>query len=103
MYAVIQTGGKQYRVAAGDTLEIEKLELAPGVTHTFEQVLLVNKDGVITVGNPTVPGAKVMADIVAQTKADKVIIFKMKRRKGYHKKQGHRQKLTKITIKEIAA
>ena len=103
MYAVIQTGGKQYRVAAGDTLEIEKLELAPGVTHTFEQVLLVNKDGVITVGNPTVPGAKVTADIVGQTKADKVIIFKMKRRKGYHKKQGHRQKLTKITIKEIAA
>lgn len=103
MYAVIQTGGKQYRVAAGDTLEIEKLEVAPGASFTFEQVLLVNKDGVVTVGNPTVAGAKVVADVVEQTKADKVIIFKMKRRKGYHKKQGHRQKLTKVKITEIAA
>ena len=103
MYAVIQTGGKQYRVTAGDTLEIEKLELAPGVVHTFEHVLLVNKDGIVTVGNPTVAGARVTADVVGQIKADKVIIFKMKRRKGYHKKQGHRQKLTVVKIKEIAA
>jgi large subunit ribosomal protein L21 len=69
MYAVIQTGGKRYRVAAGDTLEIEKLELAPGVTRTFEQVLLVSKDGNITVGNPTVAGAKVTTDVVGATKA----------------------------------
>ena len=103
MYAVMETGGKQYRVTAGDTLKIEKLELEPGVTHTFDRVLLVNNGGVVTVGTPTVVGAKVVVDIVEQTKGDKVIIFKMKRRKGYHKKQGHRQKLTVVKVKEIAA
>jgi large subunit ribosomal protein L21 len=103
MYAVIETGGKQYRVAAGDTLEIEKLELDPGAPHTFDRVLLVNNNGAVTVGTPTVAGAKVVVDIVEQTKGDKVIIFKMKRRKGYHKKQGHRQKLTVVKVKEITA
>ena len=103
MYAVMETGGKQYRVTAGDTLEIEKLELEPGVMHTFDRVLLVNNNGVVTVGTPTVAGAKVVVDIVEQIKGDKVIIFKMKRRKGYHKKQGHRQKLTVVKVREIAA
>jgi large subunit ribosomal protein L21 len=103
MYAVMETGGKQYRVTAGDTLEIEKLALEPGVMHTFDRVLLVNNNGVVTVGTPTVAGAKVVVDIVEQTKGDKVIIFKMKRRKGYHKKQGHRQKLTVVKVREIAA
>ena len=103
MYAVMETGGKQYRVTAGDTLEIEKLEAAPGSTFTFDRVLLVNKDGIITVGAPTVAGATVVADVVEQTLDDKKVIWKMKRRKGYHKKQVHRQKLTLIKIKEIAA
>ena len=101
MYAVMETGGKQYRVTAGDTLEIEKLELEPGAIATFDRVLMVNNGGVITVGSPTVAGAKVVADVVEQTKADKVIIFKMKRRKGYHKKQGHRQDLVEIKITAI--
>jgi large subunit ribosomal protein L21 len=103
MYAVMETGGKQYRVTAGDTLEIEKLEAEPGSIFTFDRVLLVNNDGIITVGSPTVAGARVVADVVEQTKGDKKVIWKMKRRKGYHKKQGHRQKLTLVKIKEIAA
>jgi large subunit ribosomal protein L21 len=103
MYAVMETGGKQYRVTAGDTLEIEKLEAEPGSIFTFDRVLLVNNDGILTVGSPTVAGARVIADVVEQTKGDKKVIWKMKRRKGYHKKQGHRQKLTLVKIKEIAA
>ena len=103
MYAVMETGGKQYRVAAGDTLEVEKLEAAPGSSFTFDRVLLINTDGTLTVGAPTVAGAKVIADVVEQTLDTKKVIWKMKRRKGYHKKQGHRQKLTLVKIKEITA
>ncbi|MEN9676725.1 MAG: ribosomal protein [Verrucomicrobiota bacterium] len=103
MYAVLETGGKQYRVAAGDTLEIERLAVEAGQPFTFDRVLLVNNDGQVTVGAPTVSGAKVVADVVEHIRGDKKIIFKMKRRKGYHKKQGHRQELTVVKITGITA
>ncbi|MBL9175889.1 MAG: 50S ribosomal protein L21 [Verrucomicrobiales bacterium] len=103
MYAVLETGGKQYRVAQGDTLEIERLEVEAGQPFTFDRVLLVNNGGTVAVGSPTVAGAKVVADVVGHKRGDKKIIFKMKRRKGYHKKQGHRQELTVVKITGITA
>jgi large subunit ribosomal protein L21 len=103
MYAVMETGGKQYRVTAGDTLEIERLPVDPGQTHTFDRVLLVNNDGQVSVGAPTVAAARVVADVVEHKRGEKLIVFKFKRRKGYHKKQGHRQELTVVKIKEITA
>ena len=103
MYAVMETGGKQYRVTAGDTLEIERLPVEAGQTHTFDRVLLVNNDGKVSVGAPTVAAARVVADVVEHKRCEKLIIFKFKRRKGYHKKQGHRQELTVVKIKEINA
>jgi len=101
MYAVMETGGKQYRVAAGDKLEIERLPVEAGQSFTFDRVLLVNNDGKVTVGAPTVPSAKVVANVLEHKLGDKVVIWKMKRRKGYHKKQGHRQGLTVVQVKEI--
>lgn len=103
MYAVLETGSKQYRVAAGDTLEIERLEIEAGQPVTFDRVLLVNRDGQISVGTPTVPSATVVADVVEHIRGPKLIAFKMKRRKGYHKTVGHRQELTVVKIKEINA
>ena len=100
MYAVIQTGGKQYRVAPGDTLEVERLETEAGQPVTFDQVLLVVDDGKCSVGSPTVK-ASVLADVVEHFRGDKKIAFKMKRRKGYHRKVGHRQELTRVKISEI--
>jgi len=101
MYAVLETGSKQYRVAAGDTLEIERLAVEAGKPFTFDRVLLVNNDGKLTVGSPTVSGASVLADVVAHKRGEKKLTFKMKRRKGYHKTIGHRQELTIVKIKEI--
>jgi large subunit ribosomal protein L21 len=101
MYAVLETGSKQYRVAAGDTLEIERLPLEAGQPVTFDRVLLVNSDGKVSVGAPTVSGASVVADVVEHKRGEKVLTFKMKRRKGYHKTIGHRQELTVVKIKEI--
>src|SRR5215475_9580627 len=101
MYAVLETGSKQYRVAAGDRLEVERLAVEAGQPVTFERVLLVNNDGKITVGSPTVPSATVQADVLEHIRGDKKIAFKMKRRKGYHKTIGHRQELTVVKIKEI--
>jgi len=103
MYAVLETGSKQYRVAAGDTLEIERLAVEAGKPVTFDRVLLVNHDGKLTVGTPTVSGAKVTADVVAHTRGEKKLTFKMKRRKGYHKTIGHRQELTVVKITDIKA
>jgi len=103
MYAVLETGSKQYRVTAGDTLKIERLEAEAGQSVTFDRVLLVNQDGKVTVGAPTVPSATVVADVVEHIRGPKLITFKMKRRKGYHKKIGHRQELTVVKIKEIKA
>jgi large subunit ribosomal protein L21 len=101
MYAVLETGGKQYRVAAGDTLEIERLETEAGKPVTFDRVLLVNRDGKLAVGTPTVTGATVEADVVEHIRGEKKLTFKMKRRKGYHKTIGHRQELTVVKIKGI--
>jgi large subunit ribosomal protein L21 len=103
MYAVLETGGKQYRVTTGDTLEIERLEVEAGKPVTFDRVLLVSNDGKVSVGVPTVTGAKVLADVVEHKRGDKVVTFKMKRRKGYHKTIGHRQELTVVKITNINA
>ena len=103
MYAVLETGSKQYRVAAGDTLEIERLAVEAGKPFTFDRVLLVNNEGKLAVGSPTVSGASVLADVVAHKRGEKKLTFKMKRRKGYHKTIGHRQELTVVKITEIKA
>lgn len=101
MYAVIETGSKQYRVSAGDTLQIERLATEAGQSFTFDRVLLVNNDGKISVGSPTVAEAAVTADVVSHIRGEKKVAFKMKRRKGYHRKVGHRQELTVVKITEI--
>jgi large subunit ribosomal protein L21 len=103
MYAVLETGGKQYRVVEGDTLEIERLEAEAGKPVTFDRVLLVNNDGKVAVGAPTVTGANVVADVIEHKRGNKVTTFKMKRRKGYHKTIGHRQELTVVKITNINA
>jgi large subunit ribosomal protein L21 len=102
MYAVIKTGGKQHKVSEGDVIAIEKINGGKGDAIVFDQVLMVEKDGDIRVGRPVVEGAKVTGEILAQTKGDKLIVFKMKKRKGFHKKNGHRQQLTSMRIKEIS-
>jgi large subunit ribosomal protein L21 len=101
MYAVLETGSKQYRVAAGDTVEIERLDVEAGKPVTFDRILLVNNDGKLTVGSPTVAAARVVADVVEHKRGEKKIAFKMKRRKGYHRTVGHRQELTVVKIKDI--
>lgn len=101
MYAVLETGSKQYRVSPGDTLKIERLTADPGQTFTFDRVLMVNNDGQVTVGAPTVAQASVLADVVGHIRGPKLTVFKMKRRKGYHHTAGHRQELTVVKIKEI--
>jgi large subunit ribosomal protein L21 len=101
MYAVLETGSKQYRVNPGDTLEVERLEVEAGKPFTFDRVLLVSNDGKLSVGSPTVANATVVADVVEHIRGEKKVAFKMKRRKGYHKTIGHRQELTVVKIKEI--
>jgi large subunit ribosomal protein L21 len=101
MYAVLETGSKQYRVVAGETLDIERLDVEAGQPYTFDRVLMVNNEGTISVGSPTVANATVVADVVEHLRGPKTIAFKMKRRKGYHRTVGHRQELTKVRIKEI--
>ncbi|MBI1177855.1 50S ribosomal protein L21 [bacterium] len=103
MYAILETGSKQYRVTAGDKLEIERLSVEAGQPVTFDRVLLVNNDGKVSVGAPTVANASVVADVLEHKRGEKVTVYKMKRRKGYHKKQGHRQELTVVQIKSINA
>ena len=102
-YAIIQTGGKQYRVAEGDVIEVEKLEVEAGAEAKFEQVLLVSNGESLSIGVPLVAGAAVIAEVVEQTKAPKVVAFKYKRRKGYHRTVGHRRQLTRLKIKTISA
>ena len=101
MYAVLETGSKQYRVTTGDTLQIERLRVEPGKPVSFDRVLLINNDGRVTVGSPTVANASVVADVIEHVRGEKRLTFKMKRRKGYHKSIGHRQELTVVKIKEI--
>ena len=100
-YCILETGSKQYRVSSGDTLEIERLAVEAGQPVTFDRVLLVNNDGKLSVGAPTVANASVVADVVEHIRGEKKIAFKMKRRKGFHKTIGHRQELTVVKIKEI--
>ena len=101
MYAVLETGAKQYRVAAGDTVEVERLEVEAGQPVTFDRVLLLNNEGKVSVGTPTVAQASVVADVVEHIRGPKVVAFKLKRRKGYRRTVGHRQELTVVKIKEI--
>lgn len=101
MYAVMETGSKQYRVTAGDTIEIERLEVEAGKPVTFDRVLLLNHDGKLTLGKPMVAKATVVADVLAHKRGEKKIAFKMKRRKGYHRTVGHRQELTVVKITDI--
>ena len=103
MYAVVETGGKQYRVAPGDVIEVEKLASEPGADITLERVLMVANEGGVTIGTPVVAGARVVASVEDQIKGPKLIVFKMKPKRRYRKKTGHRQKLTRLVIKEIVA
>ena len=102
-YAIIQTGGKQYRVSEGDLLNVEKLAVDAGTETTLGEVLLIVNGDKITLGTPLVSGASVKAEVVSQFKDDKVIAFKFKRRKGYHRTVGHRRQLTKLKITKISA
>ncbi len=102
MYAVIKTGGKQYKVSEGDRLNIEKLCGEPGSEVVFDEVLMVSDNGDVKVGQPHVVGASVIGEIVTDIKGPKIAIFKMKRRKGFRKKTGHRQSLTSLKIKKIS-
>ena len=103
MNAIIETGGKQYKVAEGDTLFIEKLPVEAGDTVTFDKVLAVLDGDKATFGAPVVEGAKVTASVVKNGRGKKVIVFKYKPKKGYRRKQGHRQPYTKVTIGKIEA
>ena len=103
MYAVIQTGGKQYRVAEGDVLRVELLDKEPKATFAFDQVLLVDNDGQLSVGKPTVAGATVTAEVLGHDRRKKVFIFKKKRTTTYQRTQGHRQGYTEVRITGINA
>jgi large subunit ribosomal protein L21 len=100
MYAVIKTGGKQYRVATNDVIEVEKLEGEPGATVTLDQVLMVGGEQP-RIGTPLVDGARVTAEVLEQGRGPKIIIFKKKRRKNHRRKKGHRQHLTVLRVREI--
>ena len=102
MHAIIETGGKQYKVAEGDTLFIEKLPVEAGEAVTFDKVLAVIDGDNVTVGTPVVEGAKVDASVVKNGKGKKIIVFKYKPKKGYRRKQGHRQPYTKVTSGKIS-
>ena len=103
MYAIVQTGGKQYRVEAGDVIVVEKLATEAGAEIVLDKVLLVGDGENVTIGRPVVAGAKVTAQVVSQAKGPKIIVFKKRSKKGYKKTQGHRQKYTELKIKEIKA
>ena len=103
MYAIIQTGGKQYRVSEGDVIVIEKLEAQAGETVSFDEVLTVVSDGSVKIGQPVVAGAKVTGTVVEHGKGKKIRIFKYKSKANYRKRQGHRQPFTKVTIEKIEA
>lgn len=102
MYAIIATGGKQYKVAEGDVIKVEKLGAEAGESYTFDQVLAVGGDE-LTVGCPTVAGASVSATVMEEGRGKKVIVYKYKRKTGYHKKNGHRQLYTEVKIDKIQA
>lgn len=100
MYAIIATGGKQYKVAEGDVIRVEKLDVEAGAEYVFDQVLAIGGDELV-IGQPTVAGATVKATVMDQARAKKVIVYKYKRKTGYHKKNGHRQAYTELKIDSI--
>lgn len=102
-YAIIKTGGKQYRVSEGDTIRVEKIQGEVGSSVELDEVLMLGGGDDVSVGTPLVSGAKVTAEIVAQDRAKKIIVFKMKRRKNYRRKQGHRQPYTELRITGVSA
>lgn len=102
MYAVIKTGGKQFRVEEGTEIFVEKLDVEAGDTYTFDEVLMIGGEKTV-IGTPVVPGAKVVAKVIKQGRAKKIIVFKYKVRKKYRKKQGHRQAYTKLVVEQIVA
>jgi len=101
MYAVIRSGGKQYKVEPGDLLKLEKLDVKIGDQVVLDEVLLIARDEKLLVGDPLIKDARVVGEVEAQGRRKKIIVFKQKRRKGYSKKQGHRQEFTGVRIKEI--
>jgi len=103
MYAVIRSGGKQYKVNPGELLDVEKISGKVGDHVELTEVLLLGKDGEVETGKPLLTNAKIIGEIIKQGKSKKILVFKSKRRKGYRKKQGHRQYFTTLRIKEIVA
>ena len=101
MYAIIQTGGKQYKVSPGDIVDVETLDVGDSDAVLFEQVLAIGDDADVSIGTPNVAGATVSGELVEQRRGKKVIAFKKKRRKGYQRKKGHRQNLSRVRIVEI--
>jgi large subunit ribosomal protein L21 len=101
MYAVVRSGGKQLRVSPGDIVNVEKLPVEPGAIVELKDVLLVSSDDNTTIGTPYVPNAKVVCQALGDGKAKKIVIYKYKRRKGFARKQGHRQPFTRLSIQEI--
>ena len=102
MYAIIATGGKQYKVAEGDVIRVEKLGLEAGSEYVFDKVLAVSDDE-LRIGTPTVEGVTVTASVIKEDRAKKVIVYKYKPKKGHHKKNGHRQQFTEVKIEKINA
>lgn len=103
MYAVIQSGGKQYRVEPGDTLVVEKLAGEHGDPIEFNEILMLSRDGSVALGRPFLEGAKVTGEIVEQGRGEKLLVYKFKRRKNYRRKNGHRQDYTAVKINEVTA
>ncbi|SHJ51899.1 50S ribosomal protein L21 [Tepidibacter formicigenes] len=103
MYAIVETGGKQYKVSEGDVIFVERLEANEGDVVTLDKVLACSKDGNLVLGSPVVDGAKVEAKVLEQGKAKKIIVFKYKPKKDYRRKQGHRQPYTKLVVEKINA
>ncbi len=102
-YAIIQTGGRQFRVQPGDVVDVELLGVEAGKKTTFDEVLLASDDAGVKIGTPLVKGAKVTAEVLEDVKGPKLVSFKYRRRKGYHRTVGHRQKLTRVKVSEIKA
>ena len=100
-YAIIQSGGRQFRVQPGDLVDVELLDVEPGKKTVFEEVLLAADESGVKIGEPLVKGAKVTAEVVEQRKGPKLVSYKFRRRKGYHRTVGHRQKLTRVKVGEI--
>ncbi|MDD2618175.1 MAG: 50S ribosomal protein L21 [Bacteroidales bacterium] len=101
MYAIVEIAGQQFKAEAGRRLYVHRLEAEQGSVVEFDKVLLIDNEGAVQVGTPAVEGAKVVVEVLSHLKGDKVIVFKKKRRKGYRKKNGHRQYLTEVKINEI--